>query len=97
VKTLGLKRIKNDILLSYAKLHKMSIITHSSEQKKLSKKYMQKNPEKWQLRRQNRPEWGKLIGFGLGFPQGSTKRPLREPQFALCYPRAGGPMGVTTP
>jgi hypothetical protein len=55
VKTLCQKLITIDILLSHVKLHKMRIITHSSEQKKLSKKYMQKKSEKWQPRRQNRP------------------------------------------
>jgi hypothetical protein len=42
VKTLYQKLIKIDILLSHVKLQKMSIITHTSEQKKLSKKYKYK-------------------------------------------------------
>jgi hypothetical protein len=58
-KNLCQKLIKIDILLSHVKLHTISIITHLSGQKKLSKKYMKKKSEKWQPRRQNRLESGK--------------------------------------
>jgi hypothetical protein len=76
------KLIKNDILLSHVKLHKMRIITHLSEQKNYPKNTCKKKSEKGQPSRQNPTRIGKTenrsfrkpIGFGLGLgsPQGSS-------------------------
>jgi hypothetical protein len=77
------KLIKIDILLSHVNLHKMSIMTHLSEQKNFPTNTCKTNSEKWQPRRQNRPESGKPKTdilenrpFGLGFPQGSILHPI---------------------
>jgi translation elongation factor EF-4 len=45
MKSLGQKLIKIDILLSHVKLNKMSMVTHSSKEKKLPKKIMQKKSD----------------------------------------------------